>query len=157
MGVIGEAFGGAIDTTIDVILKGIDELVTSDEEREALKKQVIEAQLKNAVDIKELENDYAQNITDRWKADNSSSSSWLAKSIRPIALIFSYVIFSVLAILDSYTGFAFTVPALYIETFRWLLLTITVGYFGSRGIEKVTGIVKGRNVNGIGDDTMDLY
>ena len=156
MGVIGEAFGGAIDTTIDAIMKGIDELVTSDEERDALKKQVIEAQLNSKTEMVELANEYENNVTKRWVAD-SDSASWLAKAVRPLALIFMYITFTLVVVMDSMASFNFAVGSEYIEIYKVMLITITVGYFGSRGVEKVSAIYKGRRVNGVSNETLDMY
>ena len=67
-------------------------------------------------------------ITKRWVAD-SRSGSWLSSNVRPITLAFLTVSFVV--------GWAYQLEGL--DTVKSLLQIVFMGYFGSRGFEKVMG------------------
>lgn len=67
-------------------------------------------------------------ITRRWVAD-ARSGSWLASNVRPLTLIFLTVSFI--------TGWYFQLEGL--DTVKSLLQIVFMGYFGSRGFEKVMG------------------
>ena len=67
-------------------------------------------------------------ITKRWVAD-SSSNSWLAQNVRPLTLAFLTVAFVL--------GWAYQLEGL--DTVKSLLQIVFMGYFGSRGFEKVMG------------------
>mgnify|MGYP003109109940 FL=1 len=67
-------------------------------------------------------------ITRRWVAD-ARSGSWLASNVRPLTLIFLTISFVV--------GWYFQLEGL--DTVKSLLQIVFMGYFGSRGFEKVMG------------------
>jgi hypothetical protein len=67
-------------------------------------------------------------ITKRWVAD-SRSGSWLASNVRPLTLAFLTVAFVI--------GWAYQLDGL--DTVKSLLQIVFMGYFGSRGFEKVMG------------------
>ena len=67
-------------------------------------------------------------ITKRWVAD-SRSGSWLSSNVRPITLAFLTVSFVV--------GWAYQLEGL--DTVKSLLQIVFMGYFGSRGFEKIMG------------------
>lgn len=67
-------------------------------------------------------------ITRRWVAD-SRSSSWLAQNVRPITLVFLTIAFVV--------GWGMQLEGL--DTVKELLTIVFIGYFGSRGAEKIIG------------------
>lgn len=67
-------------------------------------------------------------ITKRWVAD-SRSSSWLAQNVRPLTLAFLTVAFVV--------GWYLQIEELSIV--KELLQLVFIGYFGSRGAEKIMG------------------
>tara|TARA_R110000772_G_scaffold2889_3_gene10669 strand:- start:9924 stop:10346 length:423 start_codon:yes stop_codon:yes gene_type:complete len=67
-------------------------------------------------------------ITKRWVAD-SRSGSWLASNVRPLTLIFLTVAFVV--------GWGLQLEDL--KTVKELLTIVFIGYFGSRGAEKIMG------------------
>lgn len=67
-------------------------------------------------------------ITKRWVAD-ARSGSWLASNVRPLTLIFLTISFVV--------GWYFQLEGL--DTVKSLLQIVFMGYFGSRGFEKVMG------------------
>ena len=67
-------------------------------------------------------------ITRRWVAD-SRSGSWLSSNVRPLTLAFLTVAFVI--------GWAYQLEGL--DTVKSLLQIVFMGYFGSRGFEKVMG------------------
>jgi len=67
-------------------------------------------------------------ITKRWVAD-SRSGSWLSSNVRPLTLAFLTVAFVI--------GWAYQLEGL--DTVKSLLQIVFMGYFGSRGFEKVMG------------------
>jgi hypothetical protein len=67
-------------------------------------------------------------ITKRWVAD-SKSQSWLAQNVRPLTLVFLTVAFV--------AGWVMQLEEL--DTVKELLTIVFIGYFGSRGAEKIIG------------------
>lgn len=81
-----------------------------------------------------------QEITKRWQAD-MNSDSWLSKNVRPLVL--GYLIFSTtLMIILEGSIESFKINQEWIELLKTVDLTVIVSYFGSRGIEKVRGVIK---------------
>lgn len=81
----------------------------------------------------ELERAEMDGITRRWVAD-ARSSSWLAQNVRPLTLAFLTVAFVV--------GWGLQLDE--IEVVKELLTIVFIGYFGSRGAEKIMGNNKHR-------------
>lgn len=67
-------------------------------------------------------------ITKRWVAD-SNSQSWLAQNVRPLTLVFLTVAFV--------AGWVMQLDEL--DVVKELLTIVFIGYFGSRGAEKIMG------------------
>ena len=67
-------------------------------------------------------------ITKRWVAD-SRSQSWLAQNVRPLTLVFLTVAFV--------AGWVMQLDEL--DVVKELLTIVFIGYFGSRGAEKIMG------------------
>ena len=80
-----------------------------------------------------LERSEMDGITKRWVAD-SRSQSWLAQNVRPLTLVFLTVAFVV--------GWGLQLKEL--DTVKELLTIVFIGYFGSRGAEKIMGNNKHR-------------
>ena len=80
--------------------------------------------------LKKLEQEIHEfdGITKRWVAD-SASSSWLAKNVRPLTLVFLTVAFVI--------GWYLQLEEL--SVIKELLTIVFLGYFGSRGAEKIIG------------------
>lgn len=80
--------------------------------------------------LKKLEQEIHEfdGITKRWVAD-SRSGSWLASNVRPLTLAFLTVAFVI--------GWAYQLKEL--DVVKSLLQIVFMGYFGSRGFEKVMG------------------
>jgi hypothetical protein len=115
--------GGLIKDVGDVI----DKLTTTDEERLAAKQKVQEL-------LEKADQDAQTQITERWKVD-MQSDSFLSKNIRPLVLIYSTIIFTVLSFFDGNIG-SFQVAEEYIPIFQSLLITVYGAYFVGRTWEK---------------------
>lgn len=76
----------------------------------------------------ELERAEMDGITKRWVAD-AKSASWLAQNVRPLTLFFLTVSFVI--------GWGMQLEEL--EVVKELLTIVFIGYFGSRGAEKIIG------------------
>lgn len=147
-------FTGSISGLVDSIGNAIDKNVTSDEERLALKNQLKsignDAQKEAHRHVEGLESQ----ITDR-HANDMKSDSWLSKNVRPLALVFLTVSITILAFittLDSPVCIeGVCTPSVdnqilkyWIDLFTTLLGLVYTFYFGSRGIEKIASIMKGK-------------
>ena len=89
--------------------------------------QIEEAKLIIEADLKEF-----QQISDRWKSDNEQELK-LPKLIRPIILAYTWLLLTVLIILDVC---GLVIQSEYISTFQILALAVNSAYFGARTIEK---------------------
>ena len=80
--------------------------------------------------LKKLDQEISEfeGITERWKAD-AGSSSWLAQNVRPLTLAFLTISFVL--------GWVYGLGEL--EVVTELLKIVFIGYFGSRGTEKIFG------------------
>jgi len=76
----------------------------------------------------ELERTEIDGITKRWVAD-ARSGSWLAANVRPLTLVFLTVAFVI--------GWYMQIEQL--DTVKELMTIVFIGYFGSRGAEKIMG------------------
>lgn len=82
-----------------------------------------------SIALKKLEQEIHEfdGITKRWVAD--SQSSWLPANVRPLTLVFLTIAFVV--------GWGLQLEDL--EIVKELLTIVFIGYFGSRGAEKIMG------------------
>ena len=108
--------------------KIIDEVVTSKEEKMALKNAMQKMLLDSEASIQE-------NVTKRWESD-MNSDSWLSKNVRPMVLIFLVVCTMILVFIDAGL-IEFKVEDKWISLLEITLLTVIGAYFGGRSIEKV--------------------
>jgi cation transport ATPase len=104
----------------------------TDEEKEKAK-ALLEMQVKQQVE--EAWNQEQKELTNRMKLD-MTSDSWLSKNVRPLTLVYLMALFTLAFFRD--------VPAQTLELLQSLLMTVFVFYFGSRTLEKITKIVKGK-------------
>ncbi len=121
------------------VAKLIDDLHTSDEEKAEAHLKLHKVTLEAEQKAKELELQFEQELSKRHAAD-MASTSWLSKNIRPLTLVFLLGVTGVLAFMDGNLG-TFSVDVNYIDLYKSLLLLAFGFYFGSRGLEKVAGII----------------
>ena len=107
------------------LIKG-DSVITPKDKEEALK--LLE------IDIVEM-----QELTKRLEADNEHT---ITRLIRPVTFGSMFVLFLAMVFFDGNVG-NFNINPLYIPVIQSLFGTMTIFYFGSRGIEKVMKTIKG--------------
>jgi len=131
-------FTGGIDKVVNSVGTTIDNLVTSDEEREALKNELVQIKVNAQL---ESENNYLKHeaeITKRWQSDNESI---ITRLVRPSIVIWSYALLTVVILMDGNVG-SFYVKEAYIPILETIVTTVTIAYFGSRGFEKISRKMK---------------
>ena len=119
--------GGIFKSIIGNASEIIDEVVTTKEEKLALKNKMQEI-LANA------EANAQEQITRRWEAD--AKAGWLPANIRPLTLAFLIVSTVFLVFIDSGT-ISFNVEERWVSLLEICLITTIGAYFGSRGLEKI--------------------
>ena len=120
---LGKLFGGL---NIDVN-NLVDNIVTTEEEREELKIKFEQMFLQARASAEEQ-------ITRRWESDNKAG--WLPANIRPLTLAFLITSTVLLVFIDSGT-INFNVAERWVSLLEITLLTTVGAYFGSRGFEKI--------------------
>jgi len=85
--------------------------------------------------LQEMENDMVEmvEVTKRLGMDNEHA---VTRLVRPVSYGAMFVLFMSLVLLDGNVG-EFTVDKAYVPVIQSLFSTMTIFYFGSRGIEKV--------------------
>ena len=107
--------------------KIVDEISTTDEEREELKIKFKEV-------LTQAEGNAQQQVTRRWEAD--AKAGWLPANIRPMTLAFLTMIFVLISFFDGNVG-RFTMNPMYGPIYTQLLLVVYGSYFAGRTIEKI--------------------
>jgi len=126
-------FGGAGLDVADKIGGLVDKFVRTKDEKAAFEKEM-------TVIFQEHELSLEKEISARHKAD-MASDSWLSKNIRPMITIFSLVIYTLFAVTDGNLG-SFNIADRYVELMGQILSYALGFYFTSRGLEKISTIVK---------------
>jgi len=141
MGLLGSIIGNGAGALIKNISDVVDKFVTTKGEKEQAKKELQEL-------IYNHEAAMEQELTKRQQAD-MASDSWLSKNVRPLTLMFLTLMTVILAYLTIFFLPAAKVTLLtpWIDILKQLLEVVFVFYFGSRGFEKVTSIIKKQNQN----------
>ena len=119
--------GGIFKSIIGNASEIIDEVVTTKEEKLALKNKMQEI-LANA------ESNAQQQVTRRWEAD--AKAGWLPANIRPMTLAFLTMIFVLISFFDGNVG-RFTMNPIYAPIYTNLLMVVYGSYFAGRTIEKI--------------------
>ena len=125
---IGNIFGNIFGKVVDNAEGILDEVITTDEEREAAKAKIKQMLL-------DAEAKMQEEVTARWKSD-MQSDSWLSKSIRPLVLAWLVVCTTLLIFIDAGV-IMFTVEDKWVDLLQLVLITVIGAYFGGRSIEKV--------------------
>lgn len=121
---VGGLFGKVVENAEGIL----DEIITTDEEREAAKAKMRQMLLDSEAKAQEQ-------VTARWEAD-MKSDSWLSKSIRPLVLAWLVVCTTLLIFIDAGV-IMFTVEDKWVDLLQLVLITVIGAYFGGRSIEKV--------------------
>lgn len=131
-------FSSGVSKVVDSVGGVIDNLHTSDEEKLAAKQKILEELNDFKKSQMAAQAQYDKEITARWKSDNENI---ITRLVRPLSFIYVLVLFSFIIFADGNIG-EFKINEAYIPVIEGLLLTMVIAYFGSRGAEKVTKMVK---------------
>lgn len=127
-----ELFSSGTAEVVDSVGNAIDRLITSDEEKLILKNELAKSLESFRLESERQSLKYEKEITKRWLSDNDSVTTRL---VRPISYMFIIALFAFVVLFDgNYAGFS--VDKAYIPVIETLLATMTIAYFGSRGVEK---------------------
>jgi hypothetical protein len=90
--------------------------------------------------LQEMENDMIEmvEVTKRLQIDSEHA---ITRMIRPISYAAMFVLFMSVVLLDGNLG-AFTIDKAYVPVIQSLFGTMTIFYFGSRGVEKIMKTIK---------------
>lgn len=103
--------GGILDVLKDVLFES---------------KELTKSQQDYALKMLEFDMQEAKEVSNRWQSD-MITDSWLSKNVRPLILIYSWLLISVMI----FTGSDF-IQTEYIDMIKILALTVNTGYFGGR-------------------------
>ena len=92
--------------------------------------------------LQEMENDMIEmvEVTKRLQIDSEHA---ITRMIRPVSYASMFILFMSVVLLDGNLG-AFTIDKAYVPVIQSLFGTMTIFYFGSRGIEKVMRTIKNK-------------
>jgi Na+/serine symporter len=76
--------------------------------------------------------EFEQEITKRWTSDNEHL---VTRLVRPISYMLVLTVFGIMIFTDGNIGM-FSIKDGYLPIIETLLATMTIAYFGSRGVEK---------------------
>ena len=122
--ILGGLFGKVVENAEGIL----DEVITTDEEREEAKAKMRQMLLDSEAKAQEQ-------VTARWQAD-MKSDSWLSKSIRPLVLAWLVVCTTILIFIDAGV-IVFKVEDKWVDLLQLVLITVIGAYFGGRSSEKV--------------------
>lgn len=125
---IGNIFGNIFGKVVDNAEGILDEVITTDEEREAAKAKIKQMLLDSEANMQ-------SEVTSRWEAD-MKSDSWLSKSIRPMVLAWLVICTTLLIFIDAGV-IMFNVEDKWVDLLQLVLITVIGSYFGGRSIEKI--------------------
>ena len=127
MGILGKIFSKGAKGLVDSVGSIIDEVHTSDEEKQQMKLKIQEMITSHEAKIQEQ-------VTRRWEAD--MKGNWLTKSIRPVSLASLLLALTIFTLVDF--GFVdLDIKDSWIELWKMLAITAFGAYFGGRSYEKM--------------------
>lgn len=129
-----DIFSSGAATVIDSMGNAIDKLVTSDEEKIALRNELMKAQLEAKHKADELSLQMEGQITERWKSDNEH---WVTRLVRPLIVLWSFALLTVVILFDGNVG-DFTVKVAYIPVIEGIVTASVLAYMGVRSLDKYT-------------------
>ena len=127
MKLLGKLLGGNF---LDSVNKIVDNVVTTDAEREQLKNNLQEI-------IAKAESQAQEQVTRRWEAD--TKAGWLPANIRPLTLAFLTMVFVLISFFDGNIG-QFKINPSYVPVYQTLLMVVYSAYFAGRSVEKIKKI-----------------
>ncbi len=140
MSILTKIATAGIDGVIEQVGKLGDSWFTSDEERLTLKNQLEQIRITAKLKQLELAQEQEKEITKRWLSDNEHL---VTRLVRPVSFASVLILFGAVILADGNIG-QFKINASYLPMLENVLITMVFAYFGSRGIEKVTKNIKGK-------------
>ena len=137
MGLLQKVLSSGANELIKSVGGVIDNLTTSKEEKLAAEQKIRELISNHNLEVQ-------KQVTSRWEAD-MKSDSWLAKNVRPLALVF-LVMSTVLMIFIDAGSVNFVVEPKWTDLLQLVLITVIGAYFGGRSLEK-TKQIKANKLN----------
>ena len=134
MSFITSLFSGGVDKIVDSVANGIDSLVTSDEERLVAENVLAKIKLEAQIQSETISMDFEKEVTKRWTSDNQSL---ITKLVRPVSIMYMLALFGIVVLMDGNIG-EFAINKAYIPVIENLLITMVIGYFGARSLDKFT-------------------
>ncbi len=116
------------NTSIPILSGLIDKIGESLQED----KDITPEQIEEFKRLAELDKTEMLELTKRWQSDNNQDLK-LPKLIRPSILAYSWILLTLLVVLDA---FGIVIDSVFVKTFEILALTVNGAYFGARTIEK---------------------
>ncbi len=110
----------------------VDQLSTSDEEKETLKNSLFGL-------IKDFARDIEAAFSERHATD-MSSDSWLSKNVRPLLLLSSFYAILIFATLDAFQ-LSFQIRQSYLDIFEMVIVSGIGFYFAGRTSEKIAELI----------------
>jgi len=139
---ISDFLTGGVDKVIDSIGNAADKIFTNEEERKLLQNELEEIRLNAKLKATDQSVELEKEITKRWSLDKDH---FITRAVRPMTVLWSYLLFTLVLLFDGNIG-EFHINQAYIPMLETILVTVTIAYFGSRGIEKVTKTVKDSDI-----------
>lgn len=137
---VANFLSGGVDNIVASLGGAIDAIFTSDEEREKAKAELMRVAMQEKKNAQSYAAEFEKSVTARWESD---SEHFITRLVRPMIVIFVYTLFGALVLSDGNIG-GFSVKEAYVPMLETIIVTITVAYFGSRGIEKISSKKWGR-------------
>ena len=128
MALLKKLFSSGAKELVDSVGNAIDKIHTSAEEKELVKAEVEKH-------ILDYDYNIQKEVTKRWEAD-MQSDNWLAKSVRPISLLFLLLVLTVFTLVD-FSFIDLEIKDSWIDLWQLLAITAFGAYFGGRSYEKI--------------------
>ena len=98
------------------------------------------AEADKSILLQEMENDMIEmvEVTKRLQIDSEHA---ITRMIRPVSYAAMFILFMSVVLLDGNLG-AFTIDKAYVPVIQSLFGTMTIFYYGSRGLEKISRTIK---------------
>ena len=139
---ISDIFSSGVDKVVDSVADGLDNLFTSDDERNQAKIKLEEIRTNSKItllqEVNKAEQIAQENVTERWNIDKDGN--FLTRSIRPLTLLYLMVAVTVLAITDGnieVNDYEFVIKSEWVDLFKQAFLVVLGAFFIGKSIERV--------------------
>ena len=125
--ILVKLFGKTGTGIVEKLSGVVDRFIHTKEEKAQFKKEMDQIWINAEADMQKT-------VTERWVSDNKSS--WLAKNVRPLTLLF-LIVSTVLLIFIDAGVLNFEVKDSWVDLLQLVLITVIGAYFGGRSFEKI--------------------